>query len=277
MLVAYDRDAAGDSAAAALAEKLTGAGFDCYRVQVPKGMDVNEYALQVTPASKSLGVALRSAVWLGRGQPKPLATTVALPSTAPTVEVREPVPSLPLVAVPTPAFEPLPMVLPASPLPAAPHTELPDAEESDNEVVMTLGDRRYRLRGLDKNGSFDVLKVNVLVARGETVHVDSFDLYQSRARAGFIKQAALELGVAEDVIKADLSRVLLKCEALQDVALRAALTPKAPPTLSEAEMAAALALLKDPELLAQIVADFAACGMVGEATNHERCDQETAP
>ena len=64
VLIAYDRDAAGDSAAAALAEKLTGAGFDCYRVQVPKGMDVNAYALQVTPASKSLGVALRSAVWL---------------------------------------------------------------------------------------------------------------------------------------------------------------------------------------------------------------------
>ena len=99
------------------------------------------------------------------------------------------------------------------------------------------------------------------------MHVDTFDLYQSRARAGFIKQAALELGVAEDVIKADLGRVLLKCEALQDVALRAALTPKAPPASSEAETLAALALLKDPDLLARIVTDFHRCGIVGEATN----------
>ena len=183
--------------------------------------------MQVTPALKSLGVALRAAVWLGKGQPKPLATTVAVPSEAPAVEVREVEPSPSLAAASAPAPEPLPLiVLPASPLPAAPHTELPDAEERDNEVVMTFGERRYRLRGLDKNGSFDVLKVNLLVARGEVVHVDTFDLYQSRARAGFIKQAALELGVAEDVIKADLGRVLLKCEALQDVALRAALTPK---------------------------------------------------
>ncbi len=265
VLLAYDRDAAGDSAATALAEKLTGAGFDCYRVQVPKGMDVNEYALHVTPASKSLGVALRSAVWLGKGQPKPLATTVVVPSAASAIEVREPAPSRPLAAVLTSAPEP--MVLPASPLPPAPESVLPEAQESDNEVVMTFGDRRYRLRGLDKNGSFDVLKVNLLVARHEAVHVDTFDLYQSRARAGFIKQAALDLGVAEDVIKADLGRVLLKCEALQDVALRAALTPKAPPALSEAETVAALALLKDPDLLARIVADFAACGMVGEATN----------
>ena len=89
----------------------------------------------------------------------------------------------------------------------------------------------------------------------------------SPARAGFIKQAALELGVAEDVIKTDLGRVLLKCEALQEATLRAALAPKTLPTLSDAETAAALALLKCPTLLDRIVSDFAACGIVGEATN----------
>ena len=267
VLIAYDRDAAGDHAADALAEKLTGAGFDCYRVQVPKGMDVNEYALQVTPAVRSLGVALRSAVWMGRGQPKPLATTVAQPSAAPTIAVREPASSPPLAAVPAPVPESPPPVLPASPVPPAPDTVLPEREVHENEVVVTLGDRRYRLRGLDKNGSFDVLKVNLLVARHEAVHVDTFDLYHARARAGFIKQAALELGVAEDVIKGDLGRVLLQCEAVQDAALRAALKPKAPPALSETETAAALTLLRDPDLLARIVTDFAACGIVGEATN----------
>ncbi|MCC6706955.1 MAG: toprim domain-containing protein, partial [Gammaproteobacteria bacterium] len=265
VLLAYDRDAAGDSAAEALAEKLTGAGFDCYRVQVPKGMDVNEYALQVTPASKSLGVALRSAVWMGRGQPKPLAT-VAQPSAAPTIAVREPASSPLLAAVLAPPPAP-PPVLPASPVPPAPDTVLPESEVHDHEVVVIVGDRRYRLRGLDKNGSFDVLKVNLLVARHEAVHVDTFDLYHARARAGFIKQAALELGVAEDVIKGDLGRVLLQCEAVQDAALRAALKPKAVPALSEVETVAALALLKDPNLLTRIVADFAACGIVGEATN----------
>jgi hypothetical protein len=37
--------------------------------------------------------------------------------------------------------------------------------------------------------------------------------------------------------------------------------------MSEAEQAEALALLRSPELLARIVADFEACGLVGEATN----------
>jgi len=40
-------------------------------------MDANEYALKVGPAHKSLGVAIRSAQWLGKGQPKPLNTASA--------------------------------------------------------------------------------------------------------------------------------------------------------------------------------------------------------
>ncbi len=58
--IAYDRDEAGEKAAAALAEELMGMGLECFRVQFPKGMDANEYARKVTPAAKSLGVLLNS-------------------------------------------------------------------------------------------------------------------------------------------------------------------------------------------------------------------------
>ena len=60
--IAYDRDDAGERAAQSLAEELLAMGIDCYRVQFPKGMDANEYALKVTPAAKSLGVLLNKAV-----------------------------------------------------------------------------------------------------------------------------------------------------------------------------------------------------------------------
>ena len=50
MLIAYDRDAAGDGAAEKLAGKLIAAGIESLRVQFPKGMDANDYALKVTPA-----------------------------------------------------------------------------------------------------------------------------------------------------------------------------------------------------------------------------------
>lgn len=44
-----------------MAALLIQAGIECFRFQFPKGMDANEYALKVTPASKSLGVVIRKA------------------------------------------------------------------------------------------------------------------------------------------------------------------------------------------------------------------------
>ena len=141
-------------------------------------------------------------------------------------------------------------------------------EQSDAELVLTYGERRYRVRGWKKPLNPEALKVNLLVSRDERFHVDTFDLYQAKARAAFIKQAGVELGEGEDVLKHDLGRVLLKLEELQAANLQAALKKEDEgPKLTDAETAAALELLKSPELLARILADFDACGMVGEETN----------
>jgi DNA primase len=67
VLIAYDRDEAGDRAAAKLGEKLIGEGFNVSRVRLPHGLDVNAYALKVGPPTKSLGLVLRSADWVGKG------------------------------------------------------------------------------------------------------------------------------------------------------------------------------------------------------------------
>ncbi len=71
VLIAYDRDEAGERASAKLAGILMGEGIECFRIQFPKGMDANEYALKVTPAAKSLGLLIRQAVWLGTGKAPP--------------------------------------------------------------------------------------------------------------------------------------------------------------------------------------------------------------
>ncbi|MCP3882799.1 MAG: hypothetical protein GY701_31045, partial [Sulfitobacter sp.] len=47
--------------------------------------------------------------------------------------------------------------------------------------------------------SFEVLKVNVLVRRGEAFHVDSLELYNAKQRAAYIKAAGIELGLKEAV------------------------------------------------------------------------------
>jgi len=284
VLIAYDRDPAGEQAAETLAKKLNGEGIDCYRIHVPKGMDVNEYAVQVTPASKSLGVVIRSAVWLGKGKAKPVTTEsvtgetvpVVLPKSTPPVTDTMPEPDneaetvIPLAAKEE-IIEPEP--LPATVVPEAPKSDI-DADVKDNEIIIALGNRRYRIRGLEKNLAFDVMKINLLVScpafdgAGEAVHVDTFDLYQQRPRGAFIKQAAVELGVKDDVIKHDLGKLLLKCEALQADNIQAAQAPKNKAvTLDDEQTRTALDLLKSPDLLARIQNDFTRCGVVGEATN----------
>ena len=278
ILIAYDRDKAGDAAAAKLAQRLNSEGMDAYRLQFPHGLDANEYALQVTPASKSFGVVIRSAVWLGRGKAKPVTT--ACSGNAATAAQADPIHPLAAkektLAVSTEDTEATPEpVLPAAVVPPTPCSPVDaNVDSNGHELTLQQGDRRYRIRGLDKNSGYDSLKINLLVARespdgqGEILHVDSFDLYQQRPRAAFIKQAAIELGVSEDTIKADLGRVLLACEARQEQLQHAIQSPqKDTVTLSDADTQEALALLQDPDLLHRIQHDFERCGLQGETHN----------
>lgn len=244
VLIAYDNDEAGNTAAQKLAKQLMAAGFACYRLVFPKGMDANQYALDVTPADQSLGVVIRSAQWLGDGD-------------APAREVHP-------LAAPEPA-------LPAQVIPPAP---VPGVEPAvaDHAIHLTYGERaprHYRIRGLEKNTSYDVLKVNVLVQIGEALHVDTFDLYSAKHRQAFANVAAGECGVEASVIQRDLGQVLLQLESLQDKAIQAALEPAEPSayTLSDAERDSALSLLRDPLLTSRIVSDFQHTGLVGEPTN----------
>ncbi|MGS2724928.1 CHC2 zinc finger domain-containing protein [Porticoccus sp. GXU_MW_L64] len=242
VLIAYDRDEAGNTAAENLAVRLQKEGFACYRLNFPKSADANSYALEVTPASKSLGVVIRSAQWLGEGEePSSLAAES-------TVVESEPLP-------------------PAAAVPDAPGVSV-DADISDKEIHLAFGDRKYRVRGLEKNKNYEVLKVNVLASNESGLHVDSFDLYSARHRQGFIKVAALELSVEESTLKADLGKVLLKLEELQEQLIGGVSDEKAVShTLSEAEQTEALELLRDPELLNRILTDFSRCGVVGEEVN----------
>ncbi len=271
VLIAFDRDDAGERAAQALAERLQAVGLGVYRIQFPKGMDANDYALKVQPASKSLGLLIRKAVWLGDGAaPARGAEPSVTVAPAEPEPVQESAPALAAKEVPPEAVPVEP--LPAAAVPPAPRLDLA-AEVSEQEVVVRFGEgddaRRWRVRGLPKNLAVGVLKVNLMVATELAFHVDTLDLYAARARAVFVQQAAGELRVPEAVLKAELGRVLLKLEALQDATISQALEPKAPPVpeMSEAERDAALALLKTPDLLPCILADFDACGIVGEATN----------
>jgi DNA primase catalytic core len=317
VLLAYDRDDAGDAAAEALARQLEAHGFDCFRVQFPRGMDVNDYSLKVLPASKSLGVALRHALFMGSGararadfsslaaSPAPRghgAPSEALPLAleggerlAVTSSAKDATLDASAAAVPaaldtlvvgtgavagtggaavegeissSAAAPPAPTPEPQRPARTAGPEVKPETETKEEEVVFTLGPRRYRVRGLKKALSAETLKVNLLVSQGDALHVDTVDMYSARQRAAFVKATAEELRIPEDGLKRDMGALLLKLEELQEAALKEKLTPKKQaPTLTEEERESALALLKHPRLLDVITEDFERCGVVGEETN----------
>ena len=270
--IAYDRDEAGERAAVKHAERLIAEGIEAWRIEFPKGMDANEYALKLGPAAKSLGVVIRKAVWLGKGK------APNTPSAEPVVTVEHVAEASPARAAAASSLAALaakeenPEPLPATPLPPAPAAEAA-ADVKQAEVVFTFGEngnaRRYRVRGLAKNLGYEVMRVNVLAATAERFYVDTLDLYAAKPRGSFIAQAAAELALPEDVIKADLGKVLLKLEALQEANIKRALEPKPVEAaqIAESERAAALELLRAPNLVERILADLEACGIVGETVN----------
>jgi DNA primase len=290
VLIAYDRDEAGEKAAQALAPKLMAEGFECYRVQFPPGMDANE--VLVKESERSFEQALTRAEWLGKGasavqreatkraqawaaeqrvkqaavgvEPtvSPLAAAVAsaiAPPLAGAPTSSKAAPPLPAMAEAPPiAQEPAPAVVEALAAPPAPSptkaTEPAGLEGREDEVVLHFADRRYRVRGLSKNTSFDALKVNLLVSKGDTFHVDTLDLYSAKARSAFVAQALTELRLDADLLKHDLGQVLLKLEGLHEEGLRKLAEPK-------------VKAVRDPKLLERILGDFDPCGVVGEETN----------
>ena len=284
VLIAYDRDDAGNAAADKLAPELMAAGIECFRVLFPKGMDANEYAQKVQPAAKSLGLVLQQAQWLGKGKPAQATSTPATTPASVSAEALPPPPPAPPKPKPAakekaPAEPPSLAAVPAPelhPLPAMPSAETAAAPEANSkgDLLASYGDRHWRIRGWQKNLAPEQMRVNALVRREATdkvdaaYYVDTFDVYSAKQRGAYVKAAAIELGVGEDTLKRDLGQLLLKLESLQDAAIQEALAPKNPaPVLSDADTQAALALLQSPDLVARITADMAACGIVGESSN----------
>jgi len=292
ILIAFDRDEAGDRGAEVLAKQLIAEGLDCFRLLFPKGMDANAYACTVKPAEKSLGVVIRSAQWMGQGV-KPAVTPPAeraLRDEAPTATDEpntavETVPPLAASACATvdvrieaEVSPPLPEP-PAAALPEPPDAELqPQADE--RQVNITFADRRYRVRGLPAQLT-EALKVNVLVRReaasadepsaapdGAALHVDTLDLYQAKQRQVFAKCAAAELRVDENIVQRDLGRLLLKLEQIIEERAKAAESPVvAPVAMTAGETQEALAFLRDENLTERIMADVERVGLVGEPSN----------
>jgi DNA primase len=300
--IAYDRDEAGEKAAAKHADELMSMGIECFRVRFPPGQDANEFARKNQPAAKFLGMYLTSAAWLGKGQRPTVAVMTPAPASPASQEERKPEPSpaeeksqntaKEKIASESPTPSPTSSTAGESVFPlAAPLESVPQEEtvqrpmplsapvasqvKIDNgEIVASFEARTYRVLNLEKCTSLGRMQVNVKVSgtnvRGEwCYHGDTLDMESFARRTAFIKQTAHELAAKEETIQREVGQLWGALGDVQREWLHKTLAPEeAEETIMTAEeRAAAMELLRDPRLLERVLADFEKCGVVGEETN----------
>lgn len=133
------------------------------------------------------------------------------------------------------------------------------------ELFVTVGLRRWRVRGADRNRVPDALRVALSVTdlASGTFHLDTLDLYAAKARGAFIDAAASELSCDPAALRRELAEVLFATETT----ITAIDDNTATPVMTGEERESAFGLLRDPGLLERIIVDLGGLGVVGEQTN----------
>ncbi|MBP9944818.1 MAG: toprim domain-containing protein [Vicinamibacteria bacterium] len=108
------------------------------------------------------------------------------------------------------------------------------------------------------------LRVTVKVSRGDSFHVDSIDLYASRARSEFAKKVEKVLSAEGAQVEAALLSLIVECERVGEA--DGDVVAAQPEPMSESDRREALAFLKRPDLLDEVGRDMDALGYVGETS-----------
>lgn len=236
--LAFDADEAGEKATAKVAAKLQAIGIECYQIKFPWKTDANQYALD--QGGEALKNAVRNALWLESSKvTEPLVQNLSLAAN----------------------------LLAAKEGKVSDKPNAPELSQVGDSHEITFGSRLYRIGGLHKNNSPEVLKITLRITCEGLMHVDSLDLYRDGERRKFIERAAEETTLEKDLLKRDLGKLLLLLEQAQEQRLNTTSEAQGIEPMSEAERTAALELLRSPDLLKRIVTAYAQAGITGEQTN----------
>ena len=259
--LAFDADEAGEQATAKAAERLQAIGIECHRIKFPWGMDANSYAVE--QGGEALKQAVRNAAWI---EPKARET----PKAGAVDECGE-----------TPSRAPVSLVAnlaakePEAPVSVAKEEKVLGNVTKPEQALEKVGDfhqiafgpRLYRIGGLEKNSSPEVLKITLRITVDGLMHVDSLDLYRDGERRKFIDRAAEETTLEKDLLKRDLGKLLLILEQAQEARLNTTSEAQTAPTMTDTEHSEALGLLKSPDIIDMIARAYDKAGVVGERNN----------
>lgn len=129
------------------------------------------------------------------------------------------------------------------------------------------------MQKLAKCSSVDLLRINVMMSRinkrdNQMFHVNTLNLYSTQTQTSFTKTTTTKLNLSKNVIKTNLTQMLLTYESITDETMAATLTPKKTTiVLSTAKETATMKLLRDPRLIKHIMANVTRTEIMNKATN----------
>jgi len=114
---------------------------------------------------------------------------------------------------------------------------------------LQLGERSFRVGGLEKNNGLEVLRITLRVSCEGLMHVDSLDLYRDGERRKFMDRASEETLLDKTLLKRDLGKLLLALEQTQEARLNGEEIEEQENALTDEQRNEALEFLKSPNLL----------------------------
>jgi hypothetical protein len=137
-------------------------------------------------------------------------------------------------------------------------------QETEHGFLVGFGDRQYEIKGIQRGDTQlkVTLKASKDIAANLPFELSTIDLYSSRSRIWFSKLCAGLFGASEELIREDLGKLMNLAESFRPKEQK-----KEIKEASAEEKAQALALLKNPDIFSEILADMEVLGVTGEETN----------
>ena len=243
VVLALDNDEAGRSATESIKEKLVAVGVETRSVEWPEGVkDAND--VLVSWSAELLREIAHGPQVAAAGQGEDVTGIDSFHLTD-SVEV-------PVVASAGSATD-AEVSSPAIPIPTS----------KDGSVSLSRHGLDFSARV--QSTLLGRLRVTVKVSRGDVFHVDSIDLYASRARAEFAKKVEKVLSAEAAQVESALLSLIVECERVGEADARDGVAPQ-PEPMSEACRQEALVFLRRPDLLDAIARDIDRLGYVGEGS-----------
>lgn len=232
VVLALDNDEAGRRATDSIKERLTAAGIEARAVEWPEGVkDANEVLVSWSAELlREIASGHRPAEALEGGHGQDVA-----------------------------AIDSFPLIDSVSAVPAA----MPISTNKDGSILLSRHGLDFSARV--QSTLLGRLRVTVKVTRGDLFHVDSIDLYASRARSEFAKKVEKVLSAEAAHVEAALLSLIVECERVGEADAGDVVAAQ-PEPMSEGERREALAFLKRPDLLDEIARGMDALGYVGETS-----------